>query len=145
MGVQLFLCPFVAFYAVSLTTDFNPMTRLDGVCPCLKAWLHQVFWNSFLVDAVPRKTSSAHHGLCLPYLPVSAAKQVILSPYFLCLNSELLSNTNHPQCSPGSRVSKHTLVSTLKAEQPQLSQRILTGDQLQLSDDLCGPSMDLLQ
>lgn len=36
MGVQLFLCLFVAFYGVSLTSDFNPMTWLDDICPCLK-------------------------------------------------------------------------------------------------------------
>lgn len=78
MRVQLFLCIFVAFYAISSTSNFNPMARLDEICPCLKAWLHQVFWNGFPVDVVSRKTSSTHHSLCAPYLPISSEKQVIL-------------------------------------------------------------------
>lgn len=42
MGVQLFICLFVAFYAVSVTSDFNPMTQLDYIrCSEMVSWLMQ--------------------------------------------------------------------------------------------------------
>lgn len=62
VGVQVFLCLFVAFYAVSSISDFNPMTQLDEICPCLKAWLHQVFWNGFLVDV---EKQAVHIMVCV--------------------------------------------------------------------------------
>ena len=36
-------------------------------------------------------------------------------------------------------------LSLLQAEEPQISQPVLTGEVLQTSDHLCGPPLDLLQ